>query len=86
MSKGGMPASDVLRATSVTNAKKIGVQDEIGSLEVGKIADFVVLDENPLDDIFNTLSIRYTVQGGIVYDAETAKRIDTEDLVQHMNE
>ena len=49
--KGGLPIEDVLRATTMTNAEKLGVQEEIGSLKVGKNADFLVLDENPLDDI-----------------------------------
>ena len=76
MWKGGVPIEDVLRATTMTNAEKLGLQEEIGSLEVGKIADFLALDENPLDDILNTLSLKYTVQGGIVYDSATAKRVD----------
>ena len=80
LSKGGMPIEDVLRATTMNNAKKLGLQEEVGSLEVGKIADFLVLDENPLDDILNTLSLTYTVQGGIVYDSATAERIDLSDI------
>lgn len=74
--KGGMPIEDVLRAATVVSAEKLGLQEEIGSLEVGKMADFIVLDDNPLDDILNTLSLKYTVQGGIVYDSATAKRLD----------
>lgn len=70
--KGGMPIEDVLRATTIVNAKKLGLQEEIGSLAPGKIADFLVLDENPLDDILNALSLKYTVQGGVVYDSDTA--------------
>ena len=80
--RGGMPIEDVLRATTMTNAEKLGLQEEIGSLEVGKMADFLVLDENPLDDILNTLSLRYTVQGGVVYDSATAKRIDVSSLAR----
>jgi hypothetical protein len=74
--KGGMPIEDVLRATTIGNAEKLGLQDEIGSLERGKIADFLVLDANPLDDILNTLSLKYTVQGGVVYDSDTALPAD----------
>lgn len=74
--KGGMPTEDVLRATTIGNAKKLGLQEEIGSLEPGKIADFLVLDGNPLDDILNTLSVRYTVQGGVVYDAKTTRPVE----------
>ena len=74
--KGGMPIEEVLRAATVSNAKKLGLHEEVGSLEVGKMADFVVLLENPLDNILNTLAIQYTVQGGVVYDSHSAERID----------
>jgi len=74
--RGGLSNEDVLRAATAGNAEKLGLQEEIGSLEPGKIADLLVLDENPLDDILNTLSLRYTVQGGIVYDSDTARRAD----------
>jgi len=77
---GGMSIENVLRSVTVTNAEKLGLQNEVGSLEIGKIADFLILSENPLDDILNTLSIQYTVQGGLVYDAATAERIAPEAL------
>lgn len=80
--KGGMPIEDVLRATTIGNARKLGLQDEVGSLEVGKIADFLVLDASPHDDILNTLSLRYTVQGGVVYDSDTAERLDPSALAE----
>ena len=74
--KGGMPIEAVLRATTIGNARKLGLQEELGSLEVGKLADFLVLDANPLDDILNTLSLRYTVQGGVIYDSDTAEPLE----------
>lgn len=83
--KGGMPIEDVLRATTMTNAEKLGLHKEIGSLEVGKMADFLILDENPLDDILNTLSLRYTVQGGVVYDSKTARQVDVSEIAVEPN-
>ncbi len=74
LSKGGMPIDDILRAATMGNAEKLGLQEEIGSLEPGKIADLLVLDENPLAGILNTLSLRYTVQAGAVYDSDAAQR------------
>lgn len=71
--KGGMPIEDVLRATTIGNAMKLGLQGEIGTLEPGKIADFLVLEANPLADILNTLSLKYTVQNGVVYDSSTGR-------------
>ena len=79
--RGGMPIGDVLRAATVVNAEKLGLQEEIGSLDVGKIADFLVLDENPLDDVLNALSLKYTVQGGVVYDSATAERVNIPEIV-----
>ena len=81
-----MSIEDVLRVTIDTNAAKLGLQEEIGTLEVGKMADFLVLEEKPLDDILNTLSLRYTVQGGVVYDSATAKRIDVSSLARAAEE
>ncbi|MGH8168127.1 MAG: amidohydrolase family protein, partial [Woeseiaceae bacterium] len=76
MWKGGAPIGYVLRAATVGNAEKLGLHEEIGSLEPGKIGDLLVLDKNPLDDILNTLSLRYTVQGGVIYDSDTAQRVE----------
>jgi Tol biopolymer transport system component len=75
--KGGLQIEDVLRAATIGNAEKLGFQNEVGSLEPGKIADLLVLNENPLDDIINTLSLKYTVMDGIVYDSDTAQQSES---------
>ncbi len=82
--RGGMPAEDVLRSASLVNAEKLGLQDEIGSLEVGKVADFVLLDANPLDNMLNTMSVGYTIQGGVIFDASTAERMTPADLQRRL--
>lgn len=82
--RGGMPAEDVLRATSLVNAEKLGLGAEIGTLEVGKVADFVVLDGNPLDNILNTMSIDYTIQGGVIFDADSAKATSPVELQRRL--
>ncbi|MEO1245932.1 MAG: amidohydrolase family protein [Pseudomonadota bacterium] len=80
MQKGGMTTEEVLRSTALVNAQKLGLHKRIGSLEVGKIADFLVLDEDPLDNILNTLSVKYTVQGGVVYDSKTGNRFEVSEM------
>ena len=48
----------------------MGADEELGTLEPGKLADIVLLDKNPLDDIRNTQSIWRTIKGGWVFDPE----------------
>jgi len=71
---GGMTPLEVLRAATIGSATAIGRQDELGSLEPGKYADFVVLDANPLDDLHNARRIRYVVKDGRVYDEAALRR------------
>jgi imidazolonepropionase-like amidohydrolase len=78
--RGGMPAQSVLRAATLGNAEKLGISEDVGTLANGKIADIVVFDENPLRDILNTMSIRYTIQQGIIYDSDTAETLHPEEM------
>jgi len=75
MAMGGMTNMEVLRAATMNGAEYIGMSKEIGSLEKGKLADLVVMDKNPLDDIHNTESIKYTMVNGRIYDAFTMDEI-----------
>ncbi|MEQ9401479.1 MAG: amidohydrolase family protein, partial [Longimicrobiales bacterium] len=67
----GMGAHDVLRAGTINVARGMGMAADFGSLEAGKVADLVVLDANPLDDIRNSTAIRYVMKGGELYDGDT---------------
>jgi imidazolonepropionase-like amidohydrolase/Tol biopolymer transport system component len=69
LAMGGMSSMEVLRAATMNGAEYIGMSKEIGSLEKGKLADLIVMDKNPLDDIRNTESIKYTMLNGRLYDA-----------------
>ena len=60
----GIPPLDVLRIATVNGATALGIDDEIGTVEVGKRANLVVLAANPLEDIGNTRSIEWVLQGG----------------------
>lgn len=64
---GGMSNHDVLRSATFVGAKSIGHEADLGSLEVGKLADLQVLDQNPLSDIHHTVSIRYVMKNGRLY-------------------
>jgi len=69
LAAGGMSPLQAIRCATVNGAYYIGMEDEIGSLEKGKLADFIILDKNPLDDINHIGSIAMTVANGRLYDS-----------------
>jgi imidazolonepropionase-like amidohydrolase len=72
---GGMPNHDALKVATIFGAEAIGFGKDLGSLEKGKLADLIVLDRNPLDDIRNTNSVRMVMKNGELYDAETLDQV-----------
>lgn len=72
--QGGMSPMQALRAGTLSGAEYLGMEKDLGSLEPGKLADLLVLDANPLENIRNSTSIKYTVANGVVFDAMTMNR------------
>jgi imidazolonepropionase-like amidohydrolase/erythromycin esterase-like protein len=64
----GLKPMDVLKAATLNGAIALGRSDNLGSIEPGKLADFVVLDANPLEKISNVRAVHRVVKGGVVYD------------------
>jgi Tol biopolymer transport system component len=75
LSSGGASNMDVLRSATIRGAEAMGLAQDLGSLESGKLADFVVLDKNPLDDIHNTNTIHYVMKNGELFEGNTLDEI-----------
>ncbi|NOJ80595.1 amidohydrolase family protein [Myxococcus xanthus] len=74
---GGMKPLQALRSATLSGARYLGLDGEIGSLEEGKLADLIVLDGNPLQDLKHSRSVRYTMVNGRLYDAATLNEVGT---------
>ena len=71
----GATPERVLRGVTVDAARALGLQRELGAVAVGKLADFLVLDDNPLDDIRHTRSISALIIHGRFVDAAELARL-----------
>ncbi|WP_179320257.1 amidohydrolase family protein [Winogradskyella helgolandensis] len=75
LQQGGMTNHEALKAATINSANYIGAGNDIGSLKKGKLADLIVMDKNPLENIRNSESIIYTMINGRMYDTETMNEI-----------
>jgi Tol biopolymer transport system component len=75
MQSGGMRNIDVLRTATILGATGLGLDRELGSIETGKLADILIMDKNPLEDIRNTNTLSQVMKNGRLYDANTADQV-----------
>ena len=75
LQSGGLTPHETLRVATEFGAEALGLTKDVGSIQPGLLADLIVLDKNPLVDIHNTLSIKYVMKNGELYDANTLDTI-----------
>jgi imidazolonepropionase-like amidohydrolase len=64
----GIPTHAVLKMATINGARALGVGDRLGTVEVGKFADLVVIRGDPFVEIRNTRNTRYVIRAGVLYD------------------
>lgn len=65
----GLPPAAALRAATINAARALQVEDRLGTVEPGKLADLVVVTGNPLADIRNTRHVHTVIRAGEIYDS-----------------
>lgn len=73
--QGGMSPMQALQVATINGARYIGMDQDLGSIEPGKLADLIVIDGNPVEDIYQTENVVYTMLNGRLYDAATLNEI-----------
>jgi adenine deaminase len=75
LQQGGMSNHQALKCATINGAVYLGMEKQIGSLKEGKLADLIVLDKNPLEDIQHSESVTHTMINGRLYDAASMNEI-----------
>ena len=68
MHDAGLTPLEVLRSATVNGARAMGREADLGTIAMGKLADFVLLDADPLADVANLSHAAKVIKGGVVYD------------------
>jgi imidazolonepropionase-like amidohydrolase/Tol biopolymer transport system component len=75
IAQGGFSNLEALKSATINGAVYLGMESQIGSLKVGKLADLIILEKNPLENIQNSEFVKFTMLNGRLYDAETMHEI-----------
>ena len=75
LQQGGLTPLEALRAGTLSGAQYIGLDREVGSIEAGKLADLMITDRNPLDNIQNSETISFVMMNGVLYDTRNMDEV-----------
>ena len=67
----GMSPLDALKAGTSVDAELLGIQNRVGTLEAGKLADIVVIPGDPLQNIRQTEKVFFVMKEGVIYRNDT---------------
>ncbi|MFN7730668.1 MAG: amidohydrolase family protein, partial [Pirellula sp.] len=68
--RGGIPAADAIRIGTIHGARALKIDADHGSIEPGKIADLLVVEGTPLENIRNTRKVQWVATRGQLYSSE----------------
>jgi Tol biopolymer transport system component len=71
----GVSNEEALRVGTLGGARSMGLDLDLGSIEAGKLADLLVLERNPLQNIRHSTSLRYVMQGGVLREVPSLKAV-----------
>ena len=67
MTAAGMPNKDALKSATITTAKLLGVEDKLGQIKAGMLADIIAFRDNPIEDISIVRNVEFVMKDGVIF-------------------